>query len=200
MEDFRSKSCGNGKFQTDSSMAGPSAFGVNGMQDLRCYSANYSYNAQQQQTKTKAKTTSKSWSLTDPELLRKKRVASYKVYSVEGKVKGSFRKSFRWIKERYTRVVYGSPWSSWSFYTTLLLYITLLAVCVSRFVWLASFISCLFDFVPSKLFIWYGLDIGSFSGLELLLEDYYYCICIFLGICLPINIEKCYIMFNGQGN
>ncbi|KAL7112266.1 hypothetical protein ACP275_05G141600 [Erythranthe tilingii] len=51
--------------------------------------------------------TSKSWSLNDPEVQRKKRVASYKVYSVEGKVKGSFRKSFRWLKDRYTQVVYG---------------------------------------------------------------------------------------------
>jgi len=45
--------------------------------------------------------------MNDPELQRKKRVASYKVYSVEGKVKGSFRKSFRWLKDRYTQVVYG---------------------------------------------------------------------------------------------
>ncbi|KAL0327466.1 UNVERIFIED_CONTAM: hypothetical protein Sangu_1824600 [Sesamum angustifolium] len=51
--------------------------------------------------------TSKSWSITDPEFQRKKRVASYKVYSVEGKVKGTFRKSFRWLKDRYTQVVYG---------------------------------------------------------------------------------------------
>ncbi|GAB2218104.1 hypothetical protein Droror1_Dr00001322 [Drosera rotundifolia] len=43
----------------------------------------------------------------DPELQRKKRVAGYKVYGVEGKVKGSFRKSFRWIKERCTQVVNG---------------------------------------------------------------------------------------------
>ncbi|KAL2525647.1 Protein of unknown function (DUF3511) [Abeliophyllum distichum] len=49
----------------------------------------------------------KSWSFNDPEFQRKKRVASYKVYSVEGKVKGSFRKSFRWLKYKYTQVVYG---------------------------------------------------------------------------------------------
>uniref|UniRef100_A0A803PEM2 Uncharacterized protein n=1 Tax=Cannabis sativa TaxID=3483 RepID=A0A803PEM2_CANSA len=42
--------------------------------------------------------TSKSWSLNDPELQRKKRVAGYKAYVVEGKMKGSFRKSFKWIK------------------------------------------------------------------------------------------------------
>ncbi|PIN13238.1 hypothetical protein CDL12_14154 [Handroanthus impetiginosus] len=50
---------------------------------------------------------SKSWNFNDPEFQRKKRVASYKVYAVEGKVKGSFRKSFRWLKDRYTQVVYG---------------------------------------------------------------------------------------------
>ena len=43
----------------------------------------------------------------DPELQRKKRVAGYKVYSVEGKVKGSFRKSFRWLKDRYSQAVHG---------------------------------------------------------------------------------------------
>nr|XP_043629638.1 uncharacterized protein LOC122600924 [Erigeron canadensis] len=55
----------------------------------------------------KVKPTTKSWSFNDPEFQRKKRVASYKVYSVEGKVKGSFRKSFRWLKDKYTNVVYG---------------------------------------------------------------------------------------------
>lgn len=54
---------------------------------------------------------SKSWrslsAINDPEFQRKKRVASYKVYSVEGKVKGSFRKSFRWLKDKYSQVVYG---------------------------------------------------------------------------------------------
>ncbi|XP_076914931.1 uncharacterized protein LOC143574101 [Bidens hawaiensis] len=55
----------------------------------------------------KQKSTTKSWSFNDPEFQRKKRVASYKVYSVEGRVKGSFRKSFRWIKDKYTHVVYG---------------------------------------------------------------------------------------------
>ncbi|KVI01569.1 uncharacterized protein LOC112500964 [Cynara cardunculus var. scolymus] len=55
----------------------------------------------------KGKSTAKSWSFNDPEFQRKKRVANYKVYSVEGKVKGSFRKSFRWLKDKYTHVVYG---------------------------------------------------------------------------------------------
>ncbi|KAM0912388.1 hypothetical protein ACQ4PT_012838 [Festuca glaucescens] len=47
--------------------------------------------------------------LGDPDMERKRRVAAYKAYAVEGKVKGSFRKSFRWIKDRYLHIVYG--WS-----------------------------------------------------------------------------------------
>ncbi|KAF9623960.1 hypothetical protein IFM89_006687 [Coptis chinensis] len=34
---------------------------------------------------------SKNWSFNDPEIQRKKRIASYKLYVVEGKMKGSFR-------------------------------------------------------------------------------------------------------------
>lgn len=55
----------------------------------------------------KVKSTNGSWRFSDPEFQRKKRVAGYKVYTVEGKLKGSFRKSFRWIKDKYFRVVYG---------------------------------------------------------------------------------------------
>ncbi|KAL6597768.1 hypothetical protein ACP70R_046573 [Stipagrostis hirtigluma subsp. patula] len=47
--------------------------------------------------------------LGDPDLERKRRVAAYKAYAVEGRVKGSFRKSFKWIKDRYLHLVYG--WS-----------------------------------------------------------------------------------------
>nr|GMC57659.1 Spermatogenesis associated 6-like protein [Ipomoea batatas]GMD30494.1 Spermatogenesis associated 6-like protein [Ipomoea batatas]GMD35465.1 Spermatogenesis associated 6-like protein [Ipomoea batatas]GMD37205.1 Spermatogenesis associated 6-like protein [Ipomoea batatas] len=50
---------------------------------------------------------SKSWSLNESELQRKKRVAGYKAYSVEGKMKGSFRKSVKWIKNSCNHVVYG---------------------------------------------------------------------------------------------
>ncbi|GER34360.1 hypothetical protein STAS_10575 [Striga asiatica] len=50
---------------------------------------------------------SKSWSLNDPELQRKKRVAGYKAYTVEGKMKGSIKKSFKWLRERYTLLVHG---------------------------------------------------------------------------------------------
>ncbi|KAL3618221.1 hypothetical protein CASFOL_038542 [Castilleja foliolosa] len=41
----------------------------------------------------------KNWDFNvDPELQRKKRVAGYKAYAVEGKVKSTFRKSVRWMK------------------------------------------------------------------------------------------------------
>jgi len=49
----------------------------------------------------------KSWSLSDPEVKRRKRVASYKVYAVEGRVKASFLKSFRWIKDKYSEMLQG---------------------------------------------------------------------------------------------
>ncbi|KAG1367643.1 hypothetical protein COCNU_14G001110 [Cocos nucifera] len=49
----------------------------------------------------------KGWVFSDPEFQRKKRVASYKLYAVEGRVKGSLKRSFRWLKDRYTQVVYG---------------------------------------------------------------------------------------------
>ncbi|XP_058068634.1 uncharacterized protein LOC131217682 [Magnolia sinica] len=106
MEDWRSKSCGDGRMQME----------VYGGHELRCYSATYTSSAPQQtqkdlkklkKSKTSGGSSSKNWSFNDPELQRKKRVASYKVYSVEGKMKGSFRKSFRWLKDRYTQVVYG---------------------------------------------------------------------------------------------
>ncbi|KAI4344536.1 hypothetical protein L6164_011751 [Bauhinia variegata] len=119
MEDFRSKSYGDGRMQIESySGAGTtSAAGIHGMQDLRCYSASYASSVHPTQTQMEndvkfkkgksTRSTSKSWSFNDPELQRKKRVASYKAYTVEGKLKGSLRKSFKWLKDRYTRVVYG---------------------------------------------------------------------------------------------
>ncbi|XVE97963.1 hypothetical protein REPUB_Repub03eG0064400 [Reevesia pubescens] len=122
MEDFRSKSWGDGRMQQIESYNGPNSSygnGVHSMQDLRCYSASYASTVSHGETQMpnndaklkKGKSTngssSKSWSFNDPELQRKKRVASYKVYAVEGKVKGSFKKSFRWLKDRYIRVVYG---------------------------------------------------------------------------------------------
>lgn len=90
------------------------------MQDLRCYSANnagssayphHQIGTTKEVKMKKGKNTvvkpSKSWSFNDPELQRKKRVAGYKIYAAEGKLKGSFRKSLRWIKNTYTQAIHG---------------------------------------------------------------------------------------------
>ncbi|KAL4346218.1 hypothetical protein AHAS_Ahas11G0356400 [Arachis hypogaea] len=118
MEDFRSKSYGDGRMQIEP-YTGPTGNGttatsgdVHGMQDLRCYSASYASSVHPTQIhvandpkfkkgKSTNGSTSKSWSFSDPELQRKKRVASYKVYAVEGKLKGSLRKSFKWLKDSF---------------------------------------------------------------------------------------------------
>ncbi|KAD6455077.1 hypothetical protein E3N88_09783 [Mikania micrantha] len=114
MEDFRSKSYNANGMQIQ-------PYNNTNLQDFRCYSTSHastsSYQTQMDHQnepkfkKTSSRSTngsmSKSWSFTDPELQRKKRVASYKAYTVEGKVKGSIKKSFRWIKDKYTQMVYG---------------------------------------------------------------------------------------------
>ncbi|KAJ0025934.1 hypothetical protein Pint_07887 [Pistacia integerrima] len=48
------------------------------------------------------------YSKADPELKRKKRIASYNVFTMEGKVKSSVRNSFKWIKNKVTDVRYSS--------------------------------------------------------------------------------------------
>lgn len=126
MEDFRSKSCGDGRVQMESYCGRKPPFTSTGLQDLRCYSACYTSSSSYAQPpvplptsqmtgkdmklkkgKSTSVSSSKGWSFNDPELQRKKRVASYKVYAVEGKMKGSLKKSCRWLKDRYTQVVYG---------------------------------------------------------------------------------------------
>ncbi|GFZ11732.1 ABC family ABC transporter, putative [Actinidia rufa] len=128
MDNFRSKSCSDGKnMQLESYYGGGGGkAGPTNMNDLRSYSTSHasSYaqpppNQIQLGNELKIKkgkksigvngSTSKTWglNLNDPELQRKKRVASYKAYALEGKMKGSFTKSFRWIKDTCTHVVYG---------------------------------------------------------------------------------------------
>ncbi|KAF5741544.1 hypothetical protein HS088_TW10G00544 [Tripterygium wilfordii] len=50
---------------------------------------------------------SKPWGFGDPEMKRKKRIAKYKVYTVEGNVKASFNKGLRWIKNQCSKLVRG---------------------------------------------------------------------------------------------
>ncbi|KAK4339717.1 hypothetical protein RND71_041179 [Anisodus tanguticus] len=42
-----------------------------------------------------------------PEINRKKRVAKYKIYSMEGKVKRSFKNGYRWFKHTCSRIIHG---------------------------------------------------------------------------------------------
>ncbi|KAF3621109.1 hypothetical protein P3S67_028775 [Capsicum chacoense] len=114
MGGYRSKSYADDRIQMDKH------YEPQFSNDFRSYSASYASSVgapplpplPPQQNKLKkgkstSGSTSKSWSFNDPEFQRKRRVASYKVYSVEGKVKGSFRRSFRWLKDKYTQVLYG---------------------------------------------------------------------------------------------
>ncbi|CAL5332947.1 hypothetical protein ACSBR2_001057 [Camellia fascicularis] len=43
----------------------------------------------------------------DPELKRKKRIASYNMFTTEGKLKSSLRDSFKWVKSKFTDTRYG---------------------------------------------------------------------------------------------
>lgn len=43
----------------------------------------------------------------DPEIKRKRRVAKYKLYSAEGKMKTSLRKSYKWIKIQCSKIIHG---------------------------------------------------------------------------------------------
>ncbi|XP_052209013.1 uncharacterized protein LOC127812615 [Diospyros lotus] len=114
MGDYRSNSYADGRMQMESYYGYRPSSNPYG---LRSYSASYAASSYAPEhmggakdlklKKSKTKSGSFSWGISDPEFQRKKRVASYKVYSVEGKVKGSLRKSFRWLKNRYTQVVYG---------------------------------------------------------------------------------------------
>ncbi|WJX85139.1 hypothetical protein P8452_67637 [Trifolium repens] len=49
----------------------------------------------------------KPWRFSDPETKRKKRIAKYKVHSVEGKVKATLQKGLRWIKNKCSRITHG---------------------------------------------------------------------------------------------
>ncbi|CAJ1955464.1 unnamed protein product [Sphenostylis stenocarpa] len=103
--EFRSKSCRDERLQIESNGGGKVA--PTSMQDLRCQSAKnassgcaHQIGSTGKEVKVKrgkrtAAKPSKSWSFSDPELQRKKRVAGYKIYAAEGKMKGSLRKSFR---------------------------------------------------------------------------------------------------------
>ncbi|KAG6501350.1 hypothetical protein ZIOFF_041229 [Zingiber officinale] len=110
MEDFRPRAYGDGRIEMEVYGSRPER-SVSGTHDLGCYSASYASSQSHSQVprETNLKEGSGSsgsssfrsgWSLGDPELQRKKRVAGYKAYAMQGKMKGSLRKSFRWLKDR----------------------------------------------------------------------------------------------------
>ncbi|EPS66932.1 hypothetical protein M569_07848, partial [Genlisea aurea] len=47
------------------------------------------------------------WLWRDAEMKRKKRVARYKMYGAEGRVKSSLKKGLRWFKRACVKIVYG---------------------------------------------------------------------------------------------
>ncbi|KAL1226255.1 hypothetical protein V5N11_017724 [Cardamine amara subsp. amara] len=57
--------------------------------------------------KSNASSAKPSWSLTDAEIKRKKRLAKYKAYTLQGKVKSTFKNGFRWIKNKCSQIVFG---------------------------------------------------------------------------------------------
>lgn len=119
MDDFRSRSSGDLRMEIEAygSRVAPSSSAAADPHGLRCYSTSHvsypssssssSQAAPKEMKLKKGKSTSGGWILSDPELQRKKRVAGYKAIALEGKMKGSLRKSFRWIKDRCSQVVTG---------------------------------------------------------------------------------------------
>lgn len=56
---------------------------------------------------TGAAVAAKPWGFTDGEMKRRKRIAKYKSYAIEGKVKASIRNGMRWIKNKCSQIVHG---------------------------------------------------------------------------------------------
>lgn len=120
----RSKSYAGGRMQIEPYYGGGGGGGGGARADFRSYSysagatgpSSYSYNQYEYggpgagEEEVKRSKSKRRWlALADPDMDRKRRVAAYKAYGVEGRVKGSLRKSFRWVKDRYLNLVYG--WS-----------------------------------------------------------------------------------------
>ncbi|XP_047342734.1 uncharacterized protein LOC124946206 [Impatiens glandulifera] len=123
MEEFRSNSCKDEELM-QMGISYTNGRSSKGMHDLRSYSTPHASlpsfklgkELKIKEIKTRyynnngsvSSSSSKIWGLSDPELQRKKRVASYKAYALEGKMKNSLRKSFKWIKNTCIHLVHGS--------------------------------------------------------------------------------------------
>ncbi|KAL7172051.1 hypothetical protein ACSBR2_031697 [Camellia fascicularis] len=64
-------------------------------------------NGTSQSSASAAAPASKPWGFNDPEMKRRKRIAKYKVYTIEGRVKASIRNGLRWIKNKCSEIVHG---------------------------------------------------------------------------------------------
>ncbi|XP_074568518.1 uncharacterized protein LOC141825045 [Curcuma longa] len=117
MDSRRSKSTSGGNWQIEGYVDRQAALPPSGLYDYRSYST-YSYSGYGSKgVKEKAVSSSSAassssskksrWALSDPDFQRRKRVAGYKAYAVEGRMKGSLRRSFRWLKDRYNKILYG---------------------------------------------------------------------------------------------
>lgn len=49
----------------------------------------------------------KPWGFGDAEMKRRKRIAKYKVYSLEGRVKASIKNGLRWFKNKCSEIIQG---------------------------------------------------------------------------------------------
>ncbi|XP_042436065.1 uncharacterized protein LOC122021945 [Zingiber officinale] len=118
MDSRRSKSTSGGNWQIEGYGSREAAPPPSGLYDYRSYST-YSYSGYGSKgVKEKAVSSSSvassssssskksRWALSDPDFQRRKRVANYKAYAVEGRMKGSLRRSFRWLKDRYNKMLY----------------------------------------------------------------------------------------------
>ncbi|KAL6850371.1 hypothetical protein ACP4OV_020998 [Aristida adscensionis] len=45
------------------------------------------------------------WCFSDPEMKRRRRVAGYKAYGMQGKVKASLRRGLQWFKRKFSRIL-----------------------------------------------------------------------------------------------
>lgn len=102
MEDLKFNSYKESRMQLENSTYVDSGTHVNPSSSYMCNNINKIEMFKEVKFK-KSKSTSKNWcSIVDPELQRKKRVSSYKVYTMEGKVK----KCFHWIKVKCIRIFF----------------------------------------------------------------------------------------------
>ncbi|MED6192546.1 hypothetical protein PIB30_011072 [Stylosanthes scabra] len=99
MEGYGSDQCGGGSSRPEI-VSGKACY---------CYGTDMAANPSEltRASHNGAATVAKPWSFGDPESRRRKRIARYKVYAVEGRVKEYVRNGIRWIKNQCSRIVHG---------------------------------------------------------------------------------------------